>query len=256
MLSPIAEAAMELLPNAPHPDTSERYMFIDTKKVIHDMADLGYVVAGFRFPQARTKSGTFALHEVDFRRPGDVDRPNGEAPRIIFHNSYDGSKRAKIVAGVIRFICSNGLVTGSINTNESFLHLGDYEEALMARLRQVGEESVKTFDKIESFRKVSLDKQLYLDMAEEGARLRFPVGEEDPLPVDPEHLLMPRRWEDRGSDLWTNWNKLQENLLKGGIPLAGKDDTLRTTRPLNQIQKSFELNEGLWALLEKYAEMA
>ncbi|CAM7770209.1 UPF0380 protein yubP [Phytobacter diazotrophicus] len=36
-------------------------------------------------------------------------------------------------------------------------------------------------------------------------------------PVTPEKILVPRRYEDKQTDLWTTYNTVQENLIKGGL---------------------------------------
>lgn len=247
-------ASLATLPAAPSPDLSDKYMFIDTRRVIEDMRDLGFEVAGFRRPKHRTRSGAFALHEVDFRRPQDVDKGAGEAPRILFLNSYDGSRRAQLVSGIIRFICGNGLIAGDIMDNQKFLHLGDYEEQLLGHIKTSSENVGKVFDRIEEFRGITLDREAYRKMAEKGKALRY--GEETKLDVKPETLLLARRREDAKADLWSTWNVLQENLLKGGIPGVDTSGNIRTTRPLAQIQKSNEVNQGLWDLLEEAAGQA
>lgn len=253
MLDPIAQHLLDTLPSAPSPDVSDKYMFIDTKKVIADMADLGYQVADFSRPKARTKAGHYGIHQVDFRKPENMARPNGEAPRVIFMNSYDGSKKAQIVSGVIRFICTNGLVAGDIHQNEKFLHLGDYEEQLLAHIKSSTQTADRVFGRIETFQTVSIDPHLALEMADRAGRLRFPVGD-DPLPVKAKTLLQPRRREDMSDSLWMTWNRLQENLLKGGVPIMAEDGRVTLSRPLQQIQKAHDLNRDLWNLLEEYAE--
>jgi hypothetical protein len=52
--------------------------------------------------------------------------------------------------------------------------------------------------------------------------LRFGDSEgETTTPIKAEQLLFPRRHEDRADDLWTVWNVVQENAIKGGcMPLA------------------------------------
>lgn len=243
---------LENLPSAPSPDLSDKYRFIDTRKVVDDMRDLGYTVTGFRRPDFRTRSGAYGLHEVEFRRPDQEKGP--EAQRLIFLNSYDGSRKAQIVAGVIRFICSNGLILGDIQHHSKFMHLASYEDDLMDRVKASVEIAASTLDRIGTYRSVRLDKATYEKMAAEAAALRFPKASD--TKVNPQVLLQPRRREDNVDDLWTTWNRLQENLLKGGVPGADKNGNVRPIRPLNQIQKSNDLNRGLWGLLEAYAEKA
>lgn len=246
--------SLELLPAAPSPDLSDRYMFIDTRRVINDMRDLGFEVAGFRRPKYRTRAGAFSLHEVDFRRPEDLKANKAEAPRVVFMNSYDGSRRAQLVSGVIRFICSNGLITGDIMENQKFLHLGDYEEQLLEQIKASGENAAKTFAGIDRFRQIQVSDKDALNLAKKAKELRF--DDKVTLDVDPATLIQPRRREDNRKDLWTRWNVLQENLLKGGIPGRDSSGNIRVTRPLAQIQKSNDLNRNLWNLLEEFAAAA
>lgn len=252
--STIDTKTIEGLPAAPSPDLSNRYLFVDTKKVVEDMADLGFSVAGFRRPKYRTRAGAFGLHEVDFRRTADLGKSVSEAPRVLFLNTYDGSRKAQLVSGVIRFICMNGMLAGNVMQNNKFLHLNDYEQELLDGIKSAGEVATKVFDRIDAFKTITLDKSQYTEMANRARSLRF--TEKEQLDVSPANLLLPRRKEDAKRDLWTTWNVLQENLLKGGIPGVDKDGKVRAIRPLNQIQKSNELNRGLWDLLEEFAVAA
>lgn len=246
--------SLELLPVAPSPDLSDRYMFIDTRRVINDMRDLGFEVAAFRRPKFRTRAGAFSLHEVDFRRPADMVANKAEAPRVLFMNSYDGSRRAQIVSGIIRFACSNGLIIGDIMDNQKFLHLGDYEEQLLEQIKASGENAEKAFGSIDRFKQIQVSDKAALELAKKARSLRY--DEKVTLDVDPLTLIQPRRREDNRKDLWTRWNVLQENLLKGGIPGKDTSGNIRVTRPLAQIQKSNDLNRNLWTLLEEFAEAA
>lgn len=246
--------SIDLLPAAPSPDLSDRYMFIDTRRVISDMRDLGFEVAAFRRPKFRTRAGAFSLHEVDFRRPADMLPGRSEAPRVVFMNTYDGSRRAQIVSGLIRFICSNGLISGDIMENQKFLHIGDYEEQLLEQIKASGANAEKAFANIDRFKQISVTDQQALTLAAKARAIRF--GDEPGLDVDPLTLIQPRRREDAKKDLWTRWNVLQENLLKGGIPGRDTLGNIRVTRPLAQIQKSNDLNRSLWTLLEEFAVAA
>lgn len=241
------------LPASPSPEVSEKYMFIDTRKVIDDMRDLGFEVYDFARPKTRTASGLYGLHQVDFRRPKDMKTNDAEAPRILFVNSYDGSKRATFIAGLIRFACSNGLVIGDILETHKFLHLGNYADELMAAIKGLGAESHKAFDRIETYRQTPMDVDAAYEFAEKAAELRW----EDELirpEIDPRNLLQVRRNEDLANDLWTKFNVVQENLLKGGVPLVNKKGQARIAPPVQNIERSNKLNCALWNLADSYAE--
>jgi hypothetical protein len=232
--------------------TTDKYMFIDTGKVVQDMLDLGYEVADFRRPKARTRAGQYAVHEVDFRRPQDVRKAKAEAPRVLFINSYDGSKRAQFIAGLIRFACSNGLVIGDLIQHQKFLHIGDHADAIIEGLKVVAQDTAKAFDAIDRYQKITPTKETLREMARRAHEIRFPDKETRPI-ADLDDLLQIRREEDLRPDLWTKWNTLQENILKGGVPMRNNSGQVRLSGPVGNIERSNSLNGELWNLLDEFA---
>jgi Domain of unknown function (DUF932) len=60
--------------------------------------------------------------------------------------------------------------------------------------------------------------------------------------------LSPRRHADQGNDLWTQFNVVQEHLLKGGQRRA---DSRRSTRKISSVGEDVRLNRALWTLAEE-----
>ena len=81
--------------------------------------------------------------------------------------------------------------------------------------------------------------------------LRYPSVSE--APVEPETLLKARRGEDEGTDLWRSMNRVQENLLRGGVSDCRRDQRgkLRSVRGLRGIDSKVSVNKGLWGLAER-----
>ena len=73
--------------------------------------------------------------------------------------------------------------------------------------------------------------------------------------VEPETLLKARRDEDISLDLWTALNRVQENLIRGGVSDYRRDrrGRLRSVRALRGIDSKIGLNKGLWGLAEQLA---
>lgn len=243
---------LEMLPSAPSPVTTDKYRFLDTRKVVENMHDLGYEVFGARKSNTRTRNGVFGMHEVDFRRPQDLGLKDfvKEMPRVLFINSYDGTKRAQFMAGLIRFACSNGMLVGSHLSNEKFLHQGDEIDGLLDSLASVVKRTDEVFDQIEDYRTKTLDQEIYLDLAARAAALRF----EETVKVEPLTLIQPRRKDDTPRDLYTVFNVVQENILRGGVPIINEKGQSRLSSPVNNIDRSNRLNQELWGLLEEFAE--
>jgi hypothetical protein len=83
--------------------------------------------------------------------------------------------------------------------------------------------------------------------------------EPEKAPVLPEQLLSERRYDDKGNDLWTTFNVVQENIMRGGLKGMKRDNGGRlrraTTRPVKAIDRNIQLNKALWYLTEKMAEL-
>jgi len=78
-------------------------------------------------------------------------------------------------------------------------------------------------------------------------------------PIRAEQLLEARRYEDAGGDLWTTTNRVQENLLRGGmrdtsrVNRAGKP--FRPMRQITGIGANVDINLGIWALAESFRSL-
>ena len=244
------------LPTGPLTEAvTDKYMFLDTRKVVDDMRDLGYEPTGFRRAKGRTVNAAYGLHEVEFMQPSQMGLTKHEAPRVLFMNSYDGSRKARFAAGLIRFACLNGMILGDMFANLTFLHLGDYEEELMAQMKHIAQDTPRVFDKIDAYRDLKLNDEIYLEMAAEALAIRYP-NEEEGLIIDPVALIMPRRREDYAPDLYTTFNVLQENIIRGGVPGTNNKGQVRLSQPVKHIERSNSLNRELWNLMDRTAELA
>lgn len=84
--------------------------------------------------------------------------------------------------------------------------------------------------------------------------MRFPVSAEKPeAPITAEQALRPRRIEDAGGSLWETFQRAQENLVQGGVRVAGRGR--RHTRAVAGIDGNVALNRGLWVLAEEMRKL-
>ena len=66
----------------------------------------------------------------------------------------------------------------------------------------------------------------------------------------------PRREEDSGDDLWSTYNVVQENLVKGGIDCrSANTGRLVRTRRIRSVSADIRLNRALCALAERFADL-
>lgn len=82
------------------------------------------------------------------------------------------------------------------------------------------------------------------------AALALKYDEDKPAPITESQILMPRRFEDRRPDLWSVFNRAQENLTKGGLHGRAANGRRQQTRPVQGIDSDIRLNRALWLLAD------
>ena len=231
------------------PTVSERYQFISSNTIVERFADEGWIVESATVAAPRKRDPLFAKHMIDFRHP-DFEPVHGAVPRIILVNSHDGSSSARVLAGVFRFVCSNGLVVGTTVGKEIVRHTGDAAADLIHRMQQLARNTSKLYAQIDTWSKKDLTKAQRYEFARFAAQLRWG----DAQRFQPEDLLHVRREGDDRGDLWTTFNRLQENTTRGGIEGFSRSGRAATSRPLSDISRSVDYNAQLWQLAEEVAE--
>ena len=84
------------------------------------------------------------------------------------------------------------------------------------------------------------------DFADRALALRF---EDAALAgMQPSALLAVRRVDDAGADLWSVLNRVQENLMRGGLSRRSASGRLTRTRRISSIREDVRINSGLWDL--------
>lgn len=86
------------------------------------------------------------------------------------------------------------------------------------------------------------------------AALTYRFGEEH-QPVTETQILSPRRWQDEHNDLWSVFNRLQENLSKGGLSGRSAQGIRSRTRAVNGIDGDIKLNRALWVMAEELQQV-
>jgi hypothetical protein len=99
---------------------------------------------------------------------------------------------------------------------------------------------------IERMEQRRLLKDEQLKFAERALELRYPKGTVSGL--EPAQLLGARRTEDIGEDLWRVTNRVQENLLRGGLVRRTTTGRLVRSRSITAIAQDVRINSGIWDL--------
>ncbi|QHQ29926.1 conserved hypothetical protein (plasmid) (plasmid) [Xanthomonas albilineans] len=178
-----------------------------------------------------------------------------EANEIILLNSHDGSSSYQMLAGVFRFVCQNGMVVGDTVGDIRVPHKGDVISQVIEGAYQVVDSFAAADEQREGMRSLTLSEAEQTAFARAALALRY---DEDtaPAPVTEQQLLTPKRWEDRNSDLWTTFNRVQEHMVRGGLRGRNAKGRRTTTRPVNGIDQNIKLNRALWVLADEMRRLA
>ncbi|MEG0281536.1 MAG: DUF932 domain-containing protein, partial [Morganella sp. (in: enterobacteria)] len=69
-------------------------------------------------------------------------------------------------------------------------------------------------------------------------------------------ILSARRWQDESSDLWITYQRIQENLIKGGLYGHNAKGGRTHTRAIKGIDGDVKLNRALWVMTENMLQLA
>ena len=75
------------------------------------------------------------------------------------------------------------------------------------------------------------------------------------MPAKPEAIaLTTRRSHDVGNDLWTVFNRIQENVTRNGnVPTEKVNNRRRSIRTIRSIDADLTINKKLWEAAEQLA---
>ncbi|CNL29131.1 TPA: DUF932 domain-containing protein [Yersinia enterocolitica] len=230
-----------------HESRSDRYTYIPTISLLGSLAKEGF--QPFFACQTRVRDlgkREHTKHMLRLRREGQIQ--GKEVPEIILLNSHDGSSSYQMIPGMFRFVCANGMVCGDSFGEVRVPHKGD----VVGQVIEGAYEVLSLFDRVEEQRELMQDISLSTParQAFAHAALNYRYGEEH-HPVTEAQILTPRRWEDKKDDLWTTYQRVQENMLKGGLMGISVNGKRAHTRAVKGIEGDIKLNRALWVMAEQ-----
>ena len=259
----IRAAAPSVFATSPWVGVSDKYAFIPTIDMVEAMRSNGFEVA--KAYQSMTRIAgkqPFAKHMLRFRRTQDMEAQaivGAEVPEIIMVNSHDLTSVAKLMAGMFRFVCGNGMVVPSASFGEiSVRHSGRATtDMVIDGAIRIVEEVPAIMENINVMKSIQLTRNEQVAFASAANQLRYPDDEKgnSTSPIDSLGLLRLHRYDDKKSDLWTTFNTVQENVIKGGVRGLGSTGRRMTTRPIKSVNEDIRLNKALWTLAESMAAL-
>ena len=247
----IARVAPSIFAEEAHDSRSERYLYIPTIDVLDALRAEGF--EPFMACQTRVRNEAKREHTKHMLRLRHADSiMDKEANEIILLNSHDGSSSYQMMAGIFRFVCANGLVIGDCTIDQKVRHSGkgDVISDVIEGAYQVLDQFDSINDHRESMKQIKLRPEEQEVFANAALSYRYDP-KDGPAPVTSRQLLNARRVEDYDNDLWTTFNRVQENSIKGGLRGRNKQGRRATTRAVGGIDQDVNLNRALWVLAQE-----
>jgi hypothetical protein len=250
----------------PPASASDRYAFLPTYQVVTALRAEGFLPFSAR--QSRTLSADmvpYARHEIRFRHVDTLKRLHGlhvpgvhnflqaeEFDEIALVNSHDMSSCFELYHAVYRVLCGNGLVAALPHSgcSQGFYkvrHSGDIVGNVIEGAARILSETELVQTSRDAMRSIALDESDRLEFATAAVEMLYGDGT---APITPRQLLAPRRAEDQTADLWTTFNVVQENVMRGGLRSVSANGRASRTRGINSITRDYAVNRMLWNLAE------
>src|SRR5262245_39831426 len=198
-----------------HESRSERFAPIPTIEIVRALDKEGFSVVGLQQAVARQADRQpFTKHLLRMRRLNDgKDYKAGNSVfEILLRNGNDGSSAYNLMAGMFRICCLNSLVAATGDMEEIRVrHSGNAMDKVVDATYEVLENREQVMAAQDKWSHIRLGERARIGFAKGAHIERF--GEEPTTAIKPEQLLIPRRVQDQGHDLWTTFNVAQENCL-------------------------------------------
>jgi hypothetical protein len=251
----IQMVAPSVFAGQPYSDRSDRYTFVSTIEVVNGMRDAGFLPMSVQQSNTRVSGKeNFTKHMIRFRSQTPLVNVGDMALETVIINSHDGTSSYTGHCGLIRFACMNGLIVSDALINSfKVRHVGNIVEDILKANAEMLAFAPKAIEVVHTWKHIMLTLAEQVALAEAAHTLRFEEGSTLAQTFNPEALLTPHRYADNGSDLWSVFNRVQENAVRGGKVRVGFKS--RKIRSVSGIDESTKLNKALWTLAEKMAEL-
>jgi hypothetical protein len=254
----LRERAPSVFADSAWGNMSQRYKFVPTIEVVDWLREEGFLPV--RALQSRSRiegKSEFTKHMVRFRHKEHMDNAvnhvGQEYPEITLVNSHDGTSSYQLYPSIFRAVCLNGLIVHSQDLDGiSVRHKGgsDFHNEIIDASYRIISETPQVMAQIEEFKQIQLTPPQRTAMATAALTLQ---SSDTLKPID---ILRTRRTADDAGTVWTTFNTIQENMIKGGITTRNPETRRRsTTKGINSVSGDVATNRALWVLASEMAKI-
>jgi hypothetical protein len=232
-----------------HFGVSEKYNFVSTQTIVDKFKALGWEQTSYSQSRVRLahKEG-FQYHRVTLSPIGRTLNVGDSELRLIVSNAHCGTNAVRVYFGLYRKVCANGLIIAD-STFEG-LRLRHTAKNIDEQLQQMIDKITIAAERLNSIvismSGKTLTNEQALGLARKMLAERFTDKQIDACPNMLHDVLSIRRLEDQNMDLWSVYNRIQENLTKGFMSSDWADGKGRKLKAVTSALKDTNMNTGLW----------
>lgn len=235
---------------APACNVSDKYSFIPTINAVNHLRDAGWKPIEARQGSPRLfEKRNFQRHSITFTKP-ELDLGDRRL-QMTLYNSHDCGSSYILSGGVYRLVCSNGMVVGSNQAEYRHRHIGFNADHFIESAKFVANKMNKIATNLTKWESIELTPNEQGIFASAAHEVMFQG--KNPT-IQPNQLLIARRAADKGDDLWTTFNRIQENVIKGGLRGQSARGRRSQTRGITSIHRDKTLNQSLWSMADYMAD--
>jgi vacuolar-type H+-ATPase subunit I/STV1 len=232
----------------------QKPFYIETLDVVEMLQNEGFKLKGVAEQRGKSRkidSHYLDLHHPDFKmydRKGNIE----SLFTVKLSNSTSGNTALQVQPGAFRYVCVNNMMHRDYAVAKVKHTEVDYNK-LPQIINQLTNQADKYLDSFRNFKNIILTVEQANALARDAYRIRFNddfelnradyVNSLRSSQVDIKReeqvlqLLKVNRIEDEGNDLWTVFNRIQENLTAG----------------INNFNTDILVNQKLFTLADQYA---
>ena len=243
-----------------HERTSNRYTYIPTIQIVNAMRAEGWHPVRVMESRVRDEAREgYQKHLIRFRHADSLNLNatqmtlGDSVPEIVLVNAHDGTSSYQLHGGLYRLVCHNGMIVADSTIEKiTTKHSGDIIGNVIEGTYKVIDTVPIVAEKINEMRSLVLSEPEKEIFGRAALALRWEDGQ---APINERQVVAPRRMADKHSDLWTMFNRTQENLVKGGVSGWTRTNKRTTTREVKSVNENVRLNKALWTLAEEFAKL-
>jgi hypothetical protein len=232
-----------------HSKTSSQYKFVNTGEIVDFMQSKGYGIAKTSIANSRKYQG-YQKHILRFRAMELINAPlvrGDNIPEIIIVNSHQGSCALKVMLGIFRVVCSNGLIAGNSLFSESIMHKGFTYEKLGNALNSAVNAMPTLLNIVNNMKSKSINYTQACELAIKAIEAR---GIDTSL-IDDKRVLFSQlftvnRQEDKALDVYTVMNVIQENIINEPLRYRTIENKQKTSKRIKSLDVNLKVNQVLF----------